>query len=61
MNKIVIFYVIPKTFPRHIQAPKGLLGRGKYKVNSALTDDQEIAHKEWNWTLQITKNWDSDE
>jgi len=46
---------------KHIQAPKGLLGRGKYKVNSALTDDQEIAHKEWNWTLQITKNWDSDE
>lgn len=42
---------------KNLQAPKGLLGRGRYAVSAALTDDDEVTHKEWDWTLKVAKKW----
>uniref|UniRef100_A0A0N4ZMC9 Rho GDP-dissociation inhibitor n=1 Tax=Parastrongyloides trichosuri TaxID=131310 RepID=A0A0N4ZMC9_PARTI len=37
------------------EAPKGMLHRGKYKVRSLLTDDDEQHLCEWGWQIEITK------
>uniref|UniRef100_A0A0N5B7Z5 RHO protein GDP dissociation inhibitor n=1 Tax=Strongyloides papillosus TaxID=174720 RepID=A0A0N5B7Z5_STREA len=37
------------------EAPKGMLHRGKYKVRSLLTDDDENHLCEWGWQIEITK------
>jgi len=48
---------VQKLVIRHVEAPKGVLGRGEYKVASALTDDGEKEHFSWNWVLKIAKEW----
>jgi len=42
---------------RHLHTPSGILGRGQYQVNSALTDDDGTEHLSWDWTLKVCKNW----
>uniref|UniRef100_A0AC35TPB9 RHO protein GDP dissociation inhibitor n=1 Tax=Rhabditophanes sp. KR3021 TaxID=114890 RepID=A0AC35TPB9_9BILA len=37
------------------EAPKGMLHRGRYKVRSLLTDDDEHKLLEWGWEIEITK------
>lgn len=38
-------------------APKGMVSRGSYKVNSKFVDDDKNCHLEWNWKLIIEKDW----
>jgi Rho GDP-dissociation inhibitor len=39
--------------------PKGMLGRGDYKVKSAFTDDDKKSILDWEWSFQIKKDWKS--
>lgn len=45
---------------KHLHAPKGILGRGEYNISAALTDDDNVCHKEWNWILKVSKTWVKD-
>ncbi|CAB3400086.1 unnamed protein product [Caenorhabditis bovis] len=38
------------------EAPSGMLHRGKYKVHSEITDDDNNVYLDWKWTLHITKD-----
>ncbi|CCD63475.1 putative rho GDP-dissociation inhibitor [Caenorhabditis elegans] len=37
------------------EAPSGMMHRGKYKVYSKITDDDNNVYLDWQWTLHITK------
>ncbi|CAI2356909.1 unnamed protein product [Caenorhabditis sp. 36 PRJEB53466] len=37
------------------EAPSGMIHRGKYKVHSKITDDDENVYLDWQWTLHISK------
>uniref|UniRef100_A0A1I7TIG4 RHO protein GDP dissociation inhibitor n=1 Tax=Caenorhabditis tropicalis TaxID=1561998 RepID=A0A1I7TIG4_9PELO len=37
------------------EAPSGMMHRGKYKVHSKITDDDNNVYLDWQWTLHITK------
>uniref|UniRef100_A0A0N5AD68 Rho GDP-dissociation inhibitor 2 n=1 Tax=Syphacia muris TaxID=451379 RepID=A0A0N5AD68_9BILA len=39
------------------EAPSGLMHRGKYKVQSQVTDDDNHDWLTWQWTLEIAKDW----
>ncbi|KJH43030.1 RHO protein GDP dissociation inhibitor [Dictyocaulus viviparus] len=39
------------------EAPSGLLHRGKYKVKSQMTDDDEHDWLSWTWYTEISKDW----
>lgn len=39
------------------EAPSGLLARGKYTVKSKFMDDDKNVYLEWEWTLDIKKEW----
>uniref|UniRef100_A0A3Q3VZV0 Rho GDP-dissociation inhibitor 1 n=1 Tax=Mola mola TaxID=94237 RepID=A0A3Q3VZV0_MOLML len=39
------------------EAPKGLLARGKYCINSRFTDDDKQDLLSWQWNLNIKKDW----
>ncbi|XP_066270890.1 rho GDP-dissociation inhibitor 1-like [Branchiostoma lanceolatum] len=40
------------------EAPKGMLQRGHYKVNSKLIDDDKNVILEWDWAFDIKKYWE---
>ena len=39
------------------EAPKGMLARGSYKVKSRFVDDDKNIYKEWEWAMDIKKDW----
>ena len=39
------------------QAPSGMIARGTYTVKSTFTDDDKNNHLQWEWTLEIKKEW----
>ncbi|RKP23318.1 immunoglobulin E-set [Syncephalis pseudoplumigaleata] len=39
------------------EAPSGMMGRGTYEVKSVFIDDDKTRHLEWNWTIEIKKDW----
>ncbi|XP_038632725.1 rho GDP-dissociation inhibitor 1 [Scyliorhinus canicula] len=39
------------------EAPKGMIARGNYHIESTFTDDDNHVHLYWEWQLNITKNW----
>ncbi|OLY82687.1 Rho GDP-dissociation inhibitor [Smittium mucronatum] len=39
------------------EAPSGMLARGKYTVKSKFIDDDNISHLEWEWIMEIKKDW----
>lgn len=40
------------------EAPKGILYRGSYKVKSRFIDDDKNIYKEWEWAIDIKKDWE---
>ena len=38
-------------------APSGMLYRGSYSVKSIFTDDDKKEHLQWDWTIDIKKDW----
>lgn len=40
------------------EAPKGMLQRGSYTVKSQFTDDDKNKHLQWEWAIDIKKDWD---
>lgn len=40
------------------EAPKGMMARGKYKVKSKFIDDDKNIHLEWEWAMEIKKEWE---
>ena len=52
----------PKTDPHVYQtpledAPSGIISRGAYNIKSKFTDDDKTPIKEWEWVLNIKKDW----
>lgn len=39
-------------------APHGMMGRGSYHVYSLFTDDDKHKHLQWEWTLEVKKDWE---
>lgn len=53
----------PKTEPHIFQtpideAPSGLVSRGHYTIKSLFTDDDKNVYLEWEWALDIKKEWE---
>jgi Rho GDP-dissociation inhibitor len=38
-------------------APSGMMARGKYHMKSHIIDDDKNTYAEWEWTLEISKEW----
>ena len=38
-------------------APSGMISRGHYNVKSLFTDDDKNKYLEWQWALEIKKDW----
>lgn len=52
----------PKAEPHNFispsdEAPKGMMARGRYKVKSKFIDDDKNVHLQWDWTMDIKKDW----
>ena len=39
------------------EAPSGMIARGRYNVKSKFTDDDKNIYLEWEWALEIKKDW----
>lgn len=39
------------------EAPKGMIYRGSYKIRSKFIDDDKVVHLEWDWEMDIKKDW----
>jgi len=39
------------------EAPKGLIYRGTYTLHSKFIDDDNVVHLEWEWEMDIKKDW----
>ncbi len=39
------------------EAPSGLIMRGTYIVKSRFTDDDKNIYLEWQWQLDVKKDW----
>lgn len=39
------------------EAPHGMLARGTYNIKSMFIDDDKKEHVNWEWTLEIKKDW----
>jgi len=39
------------------EAPKGMIYRGTYKIHSKFIDDDKVVHLEWDWEMDIKKDW----
>ncbi|KAJ2357725.1 rho GDP dissociation inhibitor [Coemansia erecta] len=46
-----------RTFPVS-KAPSGMLARGTYDVKSKFVDDDGTSYLEWNWSMEIKKDWE---
>ncbi|KAK6495453.1 hypothetical protein TWF481_003471 [Arthrobotrys musiformis] len=53
-NEQTRFY--SKTLPIEV-APDGLLGRGTYSAKTRFTDDDKKVHLEFDWVIEIKKDW----
>ncbi|RVD84434.1 uncharacterized protein DFL_006183 [Arthrobotrys flagrans] len=53
-NQKIPFY--SKTLPIEV-APDGLLSRGTYNARSRFTDDDKKVHLEFDWVIEIKKDW----
>jgi len=40
------------------EAPKGMMYRGTYKIHSKFIDDDKVVHLEWDWQMDIKKDWE---
>lgn len=40
------------------EAPSGLVSRGHYTIKSLFTDDDKNVYLEWEWALDIKKEWE---
>lgn len=40
------------------EAPKGMMYRGTYKIHSKFIDDDQTVHLEWDWEMDIKKDWE---
>lgn len=40
------------------EAPKGMVARGHYKVKSKFLDDDKNIHLQWEWSMDIKKDWE---
>lgn len=40
------------------EAPSGMIARGTYTIKSLFTDDDKKKHLQWEWSLEIKKDWD---
>ena len=52
----------PKTEPQEYstpveEAPTGMMSRGHYTMKSKFTDDDKNPILEWEWSLDIKKEW----
>ena len=39
------------------EAPKGMIARGNYKIKSKFIDDDKNIHLQWEWAMEIKKDW----
>ncbi|CAD6188833.1 unnamed protein product [Caenorhabditis auriculariae] len=46
------FYMSPPE-----EAPSGALHRGKYKVHSKISDDDDKVYLQWDWIMNFGKDW----
>ena len=35
-----------------------MIARGKYKMKSRFVDDDNVCHLEWDWQMEIKKDWE---
>ena len=42
------------------EAPSGKLYRGNYNIHSKFVDDDDEVHLEWDWEMEIKKDWDDE-
>lgn len=40
------------------EAPKGMLARGHYTLKSKFVDDDKISYLDWEWAIDIKKDWE---
>ena len=40
------------------EAPRGMLARGHYKIKSKFIDDDKNVHLQWEWSMDIKKDWE---
>ena len=40
------------------EAPSGMISRGTYHIKSKFTDDDKNIYLEWEWVLEIKKDWE---
>jgi len=40
------------------EAPKGMMYRGSYKILSKFIDDDKHVHLDWEWEMDIKKDWE---
>jgi len=40
------------------EAPRGMMARGHYKVKSKFIDDDKNVHLQWEWSMDIKREWD---
>ncbi|KAJ1665657.1 rho GDP dissociation inhibitor [Coemansia sp. RSA 1813] len=46
-----------REFPTN-KAPSGMMARGSYTIRSKFVDDDNNAHLEWAWPMEIKKEWE---
>ena len=39
------------------EAPKGMISRGQYGVHSRFIDDDKNVYLDWEWNLEVKKDW----
>jgi len=37
--------------------PSGMMARGKYHMKSSILDDDRNTYANWEWNLEISKDW----
>ena len=40
------------------EAPKGMIARGRYVTKSKFIDDDKNCYLEWEWSVDIKKDWE---
>lgn len=39
------------------EAPKGMMARGHYEIHSRFIDDDKTVYLDWEWNLDVNKDW----